>query len=64
MWENLSFENVSFKTPHGSHKAIDQISFRVKTGWTIAFVGPSGSGKSTLMKLLADYTDLGMENII
>jgi ATP-binding cassette subfamily B protein len=34
------------------HKAINDISFSVKTGETIAFVGPSGSGKSTLMKLL------------
>ncbi|HRN48808.1 MAG TPA: ATP-binding cassette domain-containing protein, partial [Niabella sp.] len=33
-------------------KAIDHISFSVKKGETIAFVGPSGSGKSTLMKLL------------
>jgi len=50
--EKLSFENVSFKHRTASHKAIDQISFSVKTGETIAFVGPSGSGKSTLMKLL------------
>ena len=35
-----------------SHKAINDISFKVKTGETIAFVGPSGSGKTTLMKLL------------
>jgi ATP-binding cassette subfamily B protein len=34
------------------HKAIDDISFTVKTGESIAFVGPSGSGKTTLMKLL------------
>ncbi|MBL7736987.1 MAG: ATP-binding cassette domain-containing protein, partial [Chitinophagaceae bacterium] len=34
-------------------KAINNISFTVKTGETIAFVGPSGAGKTTLMKLLA-----------
>lgn len=50
--EDLSFDQVSFQHKTASHKAIDGISFKVKTGETIAFVGPSGSGKSTLMKLL------------
>jgi len=50
--ETLSFNNVSFQHQTASHKAIDDISFEVKVGETIAFVGPSGSGKSTLMKLL------------
>ena len=48
----LQFKNVAFKHQTASHKAIENISFDVKTGETIAFVGPSGSGKSTLMKLL------------
>ena len=50
--ETLGFKNVSFKHQTASHKAIDDISFDVNLGETIAFVGPSGSGKSTLMKLL------------
>jgi ATP-binding cassette subfamily B protein len=48
----LSFENVIFRHRTATQNAIDDISFEVKTGETIAFVGPSGSGKSTLMKLL------------
>ncbi|MEO7444839.1 MAG: ABC transporter ATP-binding protein [Ferruginibacter sp.] len=50
--ETLSFDHVGFKHLTASQKAIVEISFKVKLGETIAFVGPSGSGKSTLMKLL------------
>ena len=50
--ESLAFKNVAFQHKTASQKAIDNISFDVRIGETIAFVGPSGSGKSTLMKLL------------
>ena len=50
--ETLEFDKVSFKHQTASVKAIEDISFRIRLGETIAFVGPSGSGKSTLMKLL------------
>jgi ATP-binding cassette subfamily B protein len=50
--ERLEFKNVVFKHKSASENSIDDISFRVKTGESIAFVGPSGSGKSTLVKLL------------
>jgi ATP-binding cassette subfamily B protein len=50
--ETLTFNNVVFQHKTAKHNAIDDISFTVKKGETIAFVGPSGSGKSTLMKLM------------
>ncbi|HVG15237.1 MAG TPA: ABC transporter ATP-binding protein, partial [Chitinophagaceae bacterium] len=50
--QNLRFNNVVFHHKTAAINAIDGISFSVKAGETIAFVGPSGSGKSTLVKLL------------
>jgi len=49
---SLRFDEVVFKHRTSTYTAIDHISFAIKTGQTIAFVGPSGSGKSTLVKLL------------
>jgi len=50
--QRLQFREVVFQHKTARIRAIDGISFSVKTGETIAFVGPSGSGKSTLVKLL------------
>lgn len=48
----LAFDKVSFKHLSGKYNALNDISFAVNNGETIAFVGPSGSGKTTLVKLL------------
>lgn len=50
--QNIRFQDVVFRHKTATTNAIDEISFKVQTGETIAFVGPSGSGKSTLVKLL------------
>lgn len=48
----LAFEEVSFQHQTASHNALTDISFKMRVGETIAFVGPSGAGKTTLIKLL------------
>jgi ATP-binding cassette subfamily B protein len=50
--KNLAFRNVVFQHKTAQYRAVDNISFEVGTGETIAFAGPSGSGKTTLMKLI------------
>ena len=50
--ETLEFSNVGFKHQSSNQHALENISFKVGKGETIAFVGPSGSGKTTLVKLL------------
>lgn len=55
----LEFKNVSFKHQSAAYAALDNVSFSVTKGETIAFVGPSGSGKTTLVKLLVGlYTPI------
>ena len=50
--ETLEFRNVVFRHKTAVENAVDDLSFKIRSGESIAFVGPSGSGKSTLVKLL------------
>ncbi len=50
--QNLSFNEVTFKHQTATSPALNDISFELQKGETIAFVGPSGSGKTTMVKLL------------
>jgi ABC-2 type transport system ATP-binding protein len=40
---------------YGSEKAVDDISFDVKTGEILGFLGPNGAGKTTTMKIITCY---------
>lgn len=54
----LEFKNVSFKYPDADEYVIKNVSFKVKSGETIAFVGLTGSGKSTLINLIPRFYDV------
>ena len=40
---------------YGEQKAVDNISFEVKTGEVVGFLGPNGAGKSTTMRMITCY---------
>ncbi len=50
---SISVQNLT-KT-YGQQKAVDGISFEVKTGEIVGFLGPNGAGKSTTMKIVTGY---------
>ncbi len=54
----IAFETVSFAYPGAPDPGVLQdVSFRIEPGETVAIVGPSGAGKSTLFALLLRYYD-------
>ncbi len=50
---DIAFENVSFSYPGTDRQVLKNVTFRIKEGERVAFVGENGAGKSTIVKLLA-----------
>jgi ATP-binding cassette subfamily B protein len=50
--QTLAFDHVAFQHQGNPRPALQDISFQVSRGETIAFAGPSGAGKTTIVKLL------------
>lgn len=54
----VTFNNVTFRYPsRPDDKALDDVSFTIEQGKTVALVGPSGAGKSTTLQLLLRFYD-------
>ena len=53
----VEFRNVSFKYPDAEEYLLNDISFKVNKGETVAFIGSTGSGKSTLINLVPRFYD-------
>jgi ABC-type multidrug transport system fused ATPase/permease subunit len=52
---DVEFDRVSFA--YGKDVVLDDVSFRIKPGETLAIVGETGAGKSTVVKLLSRFYD-------
>ena len=60
----VEFRNMGFKYPDAKHNVLDDISFTVSKGQTIAFIGATGSGKSTLINLVPRFYDASSGQVL
>jgi ABC-2 type transport system ATP-binding protein len=49
---------------YGEQKALDNISFEVKTGEIVGFIGPNGAGKSTMLKIITGFIPASSGQVI
>ncbi|MBY9019983.1 MAG: ABC transporter ATP-binding protein [Candidatus Lokiarchaeota archaeon] len=61
---DIAFENVNFTYPDSKSPVLNNISFEVKAGQTVAIVGTTGSGKTTLTKLISRLYDVSNGRIL
>jgi ATP-binding cassette, subfamily B, bacterial len=59
---DVEFKNVSFAYP-GQESVLEDISFKVRPGQTVAIVGQTGSGKTTLVKLINRTYDASVGSV-
>jgi len=60
----IRFEHVTFAYPGADGNALNDLSFTVKAGETLAVVGRNGAGKTTLFKLICRLYDPGEGRIL
>lgn len=54
---NIEFKDITMVYPNAETPALDQVSFSVKSGETVALVGHSGSGKTTLVNMMPRFVE-------
>ena len=53
----IEFRNVGFAYPGSEKESVSDISFKVKKGETIAFIGATGSGKTAIINMIPRMAD-------
>lgn len=61
---NIEFSNIFFAYPTQSKPALQDVSFTLPEGKSIAIVGPSGAGKSTIANLLFRFWDYEVGDVL
>ena len=61
--EEVCFDHVTFAYPDGEEAVLSDVSFTVRKGEMIAFIGSTGSGKSTLVSLVPRFYDVSSGSI-
>lgn len=60
---HLKAENLTFTYPGASTPSLNQVTFQIQAGETVAIVGPVGSGKSTLANAIPRLLDIAPEQL-
>ena len=60
----IEFKKVSFRYPDAADYVLEDISFQVQEGETVAIIGSTGSGKSTLINLIPRFYDTSEGEIL
>lgn len=59
----MSLQAINITKNYGKQKALNSVSFEIKTGEVVGFLGPNGAGKSTMMKIITGYIHQNSGNV-
>jgi ABC-2 type transport system ATP-binding protein len=59
----MSIKVESVTKIYGQQKALDEVSFEVKSNEVVGFLGPNGAGKSTMMKIITCFIQASAGNV-
>lgn len=62
--EQIAVQDTVYDTGHGNEEVLEDVSFAVSPGQSVALLGATGSGKSTLVNLIPRFYDVSAGRIL